>query len=192
MLLLIRSTAASLWPRVATWKEQVCLHCYALLCVRHATTFVWPLCVDLWANAACGKPLSALPAMLVMSIQSLLNNQHQAAAAWGLFLRPVHTGDTPPPTSCCEDHHRCNTDAMSMLAMQGQGMRRCSGRQAGGRRLPTCSQSKAWFGGTALGTPSLPSCGPGVGENKVAQQGIAACAQEGLYQTCHHQIHRGF
>ena len=67
---------------------------------------------------------------------------------------------------------------MSMLAMQGQGMRRCSGRQAGGRRLPTCSQSKAWFGGTALGTPSLPSCGPGVGENKVAQQGIAACAQE--------------
>ena len=67
---------------------------------------------------------------------------------------------------------------MSMLAMQGQGMRRCSGRQAGGRRSPTCSQSKAWFGGTALGTPSLPSCGPGVGGNKVAQQGIAACAQE--------------
>ena len=62
-----------------------------------ATIFVWPLRVDLWANAACGKPLSALPALLVMSIQSLLNNQHQAAAAWGLFLRAVQDRGYPSP-----------------------------------------------------------------------------------------------
>ena len=63
-----------------------------------ATIFVWPLRVDLWANAACGKPLSALPAIAGhVHSMCLLNNQHQAAAAWGLFLRPVQHRGYPSP-----------------------------------------------------------------------------------------------